>query len=131
VLRKIRVRVGDGYQFIRSERRINQDLCIQQAATGLGVVSVARAVADGRAAGLVTRGQLDAAGAGVVAEGGELVAVATSDAGAVQGGYGVVDGGARVPVGEAAEGSVELGPCGLKLKKRPALIKKLGTVRWG
>ena len=131
VLRKIRVRVGDGHQLIRSKSWINQDLGIEQAATGLGVVSVARAVADGRAARLVPRGQLDAAGAGVVAEGGELVAVTAADAGAVEGGHGVVDGGAGVPVGEAAGGVGRVGALRVEVEKESSIDQEVGDCLMG
>lgn len=56
VICKAGVGVGDRYQLICSKSRINQDLGIEQAAAGLGVVSVAGAVAECRGVGLVARG---------------------------------------------------------------------------
>ncbi len=78
-----RVRVGDGHQRVGSKRRVDVDLRVQRAAARLARVAAAGNVTQRRAGRDVQRGQLDAAVARVVAEGGELEAVAAACAGAV------------------------------------------------
>ena len=104
IIRDRRVRVRHRHRLVRRKARVNKHLCVNEPTARLPGVTAAGDSAARAVARDVPGGQLDAAGAGVVAQRGELVAETAAGARAVERRDGVVEDGARVELGEAARG---------------------------